>query len=101
MIQETGAARARELIVLGDSIDGRKAAEWGLVHRAVPEEELDEAVESLVSQGLQDPVTRAQALMVLFALAPKATNLVAAVPVSIVGLADAGDTEGPSRSARR
>ncbi len=55
LIQEIGAARAREFILLGESIDGRRAAEWGLVHRAVAEEELDSEVEALVSQLLAKP----------------------------------------------
>jgi len=55
LIQELGAARAREFILLGESIDGRRAAEWGLVHRAVVEEKLDAEVEALVSRLLSKP----------------------------------------------
>ncbi len=40
LIFEIGAARARELILLSDRIDGRRAVEWGVAQRAVPEAEL-------------------------------------------------------------
>lgn len=35
-----GEVRAREMLILGREVDGREAAEWGLVHRAVPAGEL-------------------------------------------------------------
>ncbi len=44
LIQEVGAARARELILLCDRIDGACAERWGVVHRAVPADGLDAAV---------------------------------------------------------
>lgn len=43
-ILKYGPKRARELLLLGDSFDGRKAAEWGLVNRSVPESELASTV---------------------------------------------------------
>ncbi len=45
LIQEVGAARARELIVMCDWLDAEKAEAWGVVHRAVPELELDAVVD--------------------------------------------------------
>jgi enoyl-CoA hydratase/carnithine racemase len=45
LAHELGAARARELIMLGDTVDGRTASAWGLVHRAVPATELDGVVD--------------------------------------------------------
>jgi 2-(1,2-epoxy-1,2-dihydrophenyl)acetyl-CoA isomerase len=45
-----GVARAKELLLLGRELTGREAADWGLVHRAVPEDELDEAVGTLVAR---------------------------------------------------
>jgi enoyl-CoA hydratase/carnithine racemase len=45
LIDEVGAARAREILVLCDRVDAARAERWGLVHRAVPDEELDAAVE--------------------------------------------------------
>ncbi len=45
LIHEVGAARARELILLCDRIDGARAERWGLVHRAVPADQLDAMVD--------------------------------------------------------
>ena len=42
-----GPQRARELLLLGREISGADAAEWGLVHRAVPSTELDAVAEQL------------------------------------------------------
>lgn len=38
-----GLARARALMLLGEEIGAGQAVEWGLVHRVVPPEQLDEA----------------------------------------------------------
>ena len=45
-----GDRRAREIILLCEEIPGAKAAEWGLVNRAVPAAELDAAVDALVEK---------------------------------------------------
>ncbi len=45
-----GVARAKDLLVLGRELSGREAAEWGLIHRAVPDDELDAAVDELVAR---------------------------------------------------
>jgi enoyl-CoA hydratase/carnithine racemase len=45
LAHEIGAARAREAILLCERFDGRQAAAWGAVHRAVPIAELDALVE--------------------------------------------------------
>jgi 2-(1,2-epoxy-1,2-dihydrophenyl)acetyl-CoA isomerase len=50
-----GVARAKELLLLGRPISGADAAAWGMVHRAVPEPELDEAVEALVAELASGP----------------------------------------------
>ena len=50
-----GVARAKELLLLGRKLTGVEAAEWGLVHRAVPDGELDAAVASLVEKLAQGP----------------------------------------------
>lgn len=44
LVQELGAARARELILLCEVVDGRRAESLGLVHRAVPAAGLDATV---------------------------------------------------------
>jgi enoyl-CoA hydratase/carnithine racemase len=45
LIDEVGAARAREILLLCDRVDAERAERWGIVHRVVPESELDAAVE--------------------------------------------------------
>lgn len=45
-----GMARAKELLLLGRELSGREAAGWGLIHRAVPDDELDDAVDDLVAR---------------------------------------------------
>jgi len=44
LVHEVGAARARELIMLGDNVDGDRAEAMGLVHRVVPPDQLDTTV---------------------------------------------------------
>jgi naphthoate synthase len=43
-----GRKRALEMLLTGDFVDARTAAEWGLVNRAVPAAELDTEVDRLV-----------------------------------------------------
>lgn len=50
-----GPARARDLLLLGRRLDGAEAADWGLVHRAVPGTELDTAVAELVDELASGP----------------------------------------------
>ena len=40
-----GVARAKELLLLGRELSGAEAAAWGLIHRAVPDDELDAATD--------------------------------------------------------
>lgn len=44
MLHETGAARIRELILTADNFDAEKAAELTILHKVVPEDELDTAI---------------------------------------------------------
>ena len=55
LIAEIGAARARELILLGDAIDAAEAHRIGLVHRVVPAAALDAAVDALAAQLAAKP----------------------------------------------
>src|SRR5205085_3478490 len=41
-------ARSRWLLLSGEMISGREAAEWGLVTRAVPGDQLDEVAEAMI-----------------------------------------------------
>ena len=50
-----GMVRARQLLLLGRELDGAEAADWGLVHEAVPDAELDERAEALVQQLAAGP----------------------------------------------
>ena len=55
LIHEVGAARARELLLLGDAVDASHAERIGLVHRVVPESELDAAVRALAERVAAKP----------------------------------------------
>ncbi len=48
-----GLAKARELAMLGNEIDGHTAARIGLVYKSVPEEELEQEVETLADNLAQ------------------------------------------------
>jgi len=45
-----GLARARELLLLGRRLSGTEAAEWQLVHRAVPSADVDATAQALAEQ---------------------------------------------------
>lgn len=53
--RRVGETRARELLLLGRTLDGREAQEWGLIHRAVADAELDAAVDTIVEQLATGP----------------------------------------------
>jgi enoyl-CoA hydratase/carnithine racemase len=48
-----GRKQAMELLLTGDPIDAATAAQWGLINRAVPAEELDAAVEELAARVMR------------------------------------------------
>ncbi len=45
-----GAEKAKRMLLTGDTIDGGTAKAWGLVHDAVPADELDAAVDALAAR---------------------------------------------------
>lgn len=45
-----GVARAKELLLLGRKLSGAEAAAWGIIHRAVPDGELESASAALIEQ---------------------------------------------------
>jgi 2-(1,2-epoxy-1,2-dihydrophenyl)acetyl-CoA isomerase len=45
-----GVARAKELLLLGRKLSGAEAAAWGIIHRAVPDGELEPAAAALALQ---------------------------------------------------
>src|SRR3954449_2538425 len=53
-----GIARAKRLLLTGDSLTGAEAAEWGLAVEAVPAGELDERFESLVQRVARLPINQ-------------------------------------------
>ena len=55
-----GLARARELAMLGNEIDGHTAAGIGLVYKSVPEEDLEQEVQTLADNLAQKPPTALQ-----------------------------------------
>ena len=50
-----GLAKARELAMLGDEIDGNTAASIGLIYKAVPEDQLETQVETLANTLAHKP----------------------------------------------
>ncbi len=55
LIDEIGMARARELILVCDRVDAARAERLGVVHRVVPPEELDAAVDGLARRIAAKP----------------------------------------------
>jgi enoyl-CoA hydratase len=49
-VYRVGAERAKRMLLTGDTIDGRTAAEWGLVLESVPPTQLDARVEQLADR---------------------------------------------------
>ncbi|MBX6350558.1 MAG: enoyl-CoA hydratase/isomerase family protein [Clostridia bacterium] len=68
LVRAVGRRAAWELMTTGRRIDGREAARIGLVTRAVPKEELDDAVSELVGRLLrQSPLALATGKAALYA----------------------------------
>ena len=53
-----GPARAKRLLLTGDSISGAEAAEWGLAAEAAPADRLDARFEALLSRVARVPVNQ-------------------------------------------
>jgi enoyl-CoA hydratase len=53
-----GPARAKRLLLTGDSISGTQAVEWGLAVEAAPAAELDAAFEALVGRVARLPINQ-------------------------------------------
>jgi enoyl-CoA hydratase len=53
-----GPARAKRLLLTGDSIDGETAVEWGLAVESAPAAELDAAFEALLERIARVPVNQ-------------------------------------------
>jgi 2-(1,2-epoxy-1,2-dihydrophenyl)acetyl-CoA isomerase len=53
--RRVGEVRARELLLLGRTLSGEEAADWGAIHRAVPPASLDGEVDALVRELATGP----------------------------------------------
>jgi 2-(1,2-epoxy-1,2-dihydrophenyl)acetyl-CoA isomerase len=60
LVRLLGAARAKELILLGDRFDARRALELGIVNRVVAEGELDAAAMEWAAKLAAQPQTALQ-----------------------------------------
>jgi 2-(1,2-epoxy-1,2-dihydrophenyl)acetyl-CoA isomerase len=50
-----GVARARRMLLLGEKVSGAEAADWGMIHAAVEQAELDDAGEELLTRLANGP----------------------------------------------
>ena len=50
LVRDVGAVRAREILLLCEAFDARRALDWGLLHRVVPGDELDACVDDLAAR---------------------------------------------------
>lgn len=57
-VYRLGAERAKRMLLTGDTIDGVQARDWGLVLDAVPEDELDAAVDALAERMAGVPINQ-------------------------------------------
>ncbi|HEB52228.1 MAG TPA: hypothetical protein ENI87_03120 [bacterium] len=92
VLQKIGAGRARTLFLTGERFDGREAQRIGLVHRAVPEADLDAAVDRVVKELLSaGPAAVASAKELIRAVAH--LSLEDAIPVTSKWIADLRATD--------
>ncbi|MFF2378612.1 enoyl-CoA hydratase/isomerase family protein [Streptomyces xiamenensis] len=83
LLHECGAARVRELVLTGESFDAATARELSLVHKVVPEAELDGVVDGWIRPLLRRPGT-----------ALRTTKAVLNAHSSVARLTDASLLEG-------
>ncbi len=50
-----GVARAKRMLLLGDKVSGKDAAEWGLIHEAVKPDDVDAATEEILARLAAGP----------------------------------------------
>ncbi len=51
--RQIGRKRAMEMAITGDVVSSSTAADWGLINRAVPDAELDDAVDDLMRRSIR------------------------------------------------
>ncbi|WP_216895577.1 enoyl-CoA hydratase/isomerase family protein [Nocardia alni] len=62
LVAAVGASRASGLMLLGDRIGADRALEWGIVHRVVPDEEVDGAAAEIARGLAAGPTTAFRAV---------------------------------------
>jgi len=81
VMQKIGAGRARALFLTAERFDGREAERIGLVHKAVPEDQLDGEVQRVIEQLLSSgPAAVCSAKELIKTVAP--LSLEAAIPTT-------------------
>lgn len=91
VMQKIGAGRARALFLTGERFDGREAERIGLVHKAVPEEQLDAEVQRVVGELLSSgPAAVASAKQLIQSVGP--LTLEDAIPVTADWIANLRST---------
>ncbi|MFE9850572.1 enoyl-CoA hydratase/isomerase family protein [Streptomyces sp. NPDC005576] len=75
LINEVGAARARELILTGRAFDAQEAYELSVLQKVVPEAELDRAVSEWVKPVVRRPESALRVTKALFASYAAPTRL--------------------------
>jgi 2-(1,2-epoxy-1,2-dihydrophenyl)acetyl-CoA isomerase len=48
--RRVGEVRARKMLLLGEKVDGARAAEWGMIDRCVPDDQLEQQAEEVAHQ---------------------------------------------------
>lgn len=57
-VYRLGAEKAKRMLLTGDTIDGRQAADWGLVLESVPADRLDDRIEELADRIAGVPINQ-------------------------------------------
>ncbi|OAP57300.1 hypothetical protein AYL99_08038 [Fonsecaea erecta] len=97
---QIGAARARRLLLLGDTISAQEAESWGLVNRVVPADQLDRAVEEWVDRLLLNGPRALRIQKKLFALWEK-VPLREAIEIGVWEFGTPFEAEGFEAEGRR
>lgn len=74
-VYRLGAERAKRMLFTGDKITGREAADMGLVLKAVPADQLDDAVEELAGRMATVPINQLAMQKMVINQAIEATGL--------------------------
>ena len=67
-----GEARARALVMLGETLDAERAADWGMIWKVVDDDALQQEAETLTAHLAKQPTASLAAMKRLFAAS--ATN---------------------------